>query len=57
MLKPQANAIAGARNADQATANAQAGEVKLSQEELAEIDAIASHVTDHLDDSPMMWDW
>jgi len=48
-------AIAGARNADQAKQNAQAGDVSLSKEELAEMDKIACHVTDHLDNSPVMW--
>ena len=48
-------AIAGARNADQAKQNAQAGDVSLSKEELAEMDKIARHVTDHLDNSPVMW--
>ena len=48
-------AIAGARNADQARQNAQAGDVSLSKEELTEMDKIARHVTDHLDTNPVMW--
>lgn len=57
IAQPQANAIAGARNAEQAAANANAAEVHLSADELAEIDAIGRIVTDPLDDSPVMWDW
>ncbi|MBW4612401.1 MAG: aldo/keto reductase [Desmonostoc vinosum HA7617-LM4] len=57
IAQPQANAIAGARYPEQATANAQAAEVKLSAAELAEIDAIGCIVTDHLDDNPIMWNW
>lgn len=48
-------AIAGARNADQATANAQAAEIRLSPEDLAEMDRIGRTVTDRLDDNPVMW--
>lgn len=55
--KPQTNAIAGARNAEQATQNASAADVKLSDEFLKEIDAIGRQVTAHLDDNPVMWDW
>lgn len=54
--QPQTNAIAGARNAEQASQNAKAAEVKLSAQELQEIDAIGRLVTDHLDDNPIMWD-
>lgn len=57
IAQPQSNAIAGARNAQQASQNAKAGEMKLSRDELEEIDAIARHVTDHLDNNPVMWDW
>jgi len=53
----QTNAIAGARYPEQATANALAAEVKPSAAELAEIDAIERIVTDHFDDSPVMWSW
>ena len=56
IAQPQTNAIAGARNAEQASQNAKAAEVKLSAEELQEIDAIGRLVTDHLDDNPVMWD-
>jgi aryl-alcohol dehydrogenase-like predicted oxidoreductase len=48
-------AIAGARNADQAIANAAAGELTLSDEDRAAMDEIGRAVTDYLDDDPVMW--
>ncbi len=57
IAQPQTNAIVGARNAEQATANAKAADVKLSEDELAEIDAIGRIVTDNLDDRSVMWDF
>ncbi len=57
IAQPQTNAITGVRHADQAAENAKAAEVQLSQEELAEIDAIGRTVTDHLDSNPVMWNW
>ena len=57
IAQPQTNAIAGARNAEQASQNAKAADVKLSADELQEIDAIGRRVTDHLDENPVMWDW
>ena len=57
MAQPQANAIAGARNAEQARDNAKAASVKLSDAELKQIDDIGRQVTDRLDDNPVMWDW
>ncbi len=57
IAQPQANAIAGARNAEQATQNAKAADVQLSADELKEIDAIGRDVTEHLDDNPVMWDF
>ena len=57
IAQPQSQAIAGARHAEQATANAQAGAVQLSGAELQEIDAIGRIVTDHLDDNAIMWNW
>ena len=57
IAQPQANAIAGARNAEQAQDNAKAASVKLSAEELQQIDTIGRQVTDPLDDNPVMWDW
>jgi myo-inositol catabolism protein IolS len=57
MAQPQMVAIAGARNAAQAKDNAQAAQVVLSESEHIEIDAIGRGVTDHLDASPLMWDF
>ncbi|MGM3307511.1 aldo/keto reductase [Anabaena sp. WFMT] len=57
IAQPQTNAIVGARYPEQAIANAQAVEIKLSAEEIAEIDRIGSIVTDHLDDQSVMWNW
>ncbi|WP_366516989.1 aldo/keto reductase [Microcoleus sp. PH2017_38_RDM_U_B] len=57
IAQPQTNAIVGARDAEQATDNAKAAEVKLSQEDLKEIDAIGRTVTDRLDDNPVMWNF
>jgi myo-inositol catabolism protein IolS len=57
IAQPQTNAIAGARNAQQAADNSKAAKVKLSPDELQEIDRIGRQVTDHLDDNPVMWDW
>jgi aryl-alcohol dehydrogenase-like predicted oxidoreductase len=45
----------GARNTEQAVANAKAADVYLSPEELQEIDAIGKTVTACLDENPVMW--
>jgi aryl-alcohol dehydrogenase-like predicted oxidoreductase len=52
---PGTCAIAGARNADQASENAKAGSITLSNEELSEIEGIGCGVTDYLDENPVMW--
>lgn len=57
IAQPQANAIAGARNPQQAIDNAKAADVRLSEEDLKEIDAIGRFVTDPLDENPVMWDF
>ena len=57
IAQPQTNAIAGARNAEQASDNAKAASVNLSAEELQEIDRIGRQVTNHLDNNPVMWNW
>ena len=57
IAQPQANAIAGARTAEQPKDNAKAASVNLSEDELQEIDRIGRQVTDRLDDNPVMWDW
>ncbi|CAB1063385.1 Aldo/keto reductase [Olavius sp. associated proteobacterium Delta 1] len=48
-------AIAGARNAEQATMNARAADVSLSASKLTQIDQIGCSVTDYLDNNPVMW--
>jgi len=50
-------AIAGARNAEQATQNAQAGSIYLSDQDKADINKTGKMVTDHLGDDPVMWKW
>ncbi|NER93686.1 MAG: aldo/keto reductase [Symploca sp. SIO1B1] len=57
IAQPQTNAIAGFRNSDQAVQNTYATEVKLSADELQEIDQIGRLVTDNLDDNPVMWNF
>jgi aryl-alcohol dehydrogenase-like predicted oxidoreductase len=57
IAQPQTNAIAGARYSEQAIANAQAMSVKLSTEEIEEIDRLGRQVTDYLDSNPVMWNW
>jgi aryl-alcohol dehydrogenase-like predicted oxidoreductase len=52
---PNSCAIAGARNEGQVRANAEAAGVRLSEEDLAEMDRIGKTVTDRLDDNPVMW--
>ena len=55
MAQPQCCAIAGARNAQQATQNAEAARVVLSLADLQEMDRIGRSVADRLDDNPVMW--
>jgi myo-inositol catabolism protein IolS len=57
IAQPQSNAIAGARNPQQALDNAKAADVQLSASDLQEIDAIGRTVTDSLDNNPLMWAW
>ncbi|MBP5973123.1 aldo/keto reductase [Brasilonema sp. CT11] len=57
IAQPQSHAIAGVRYPEQATANAQAGSVQLSTEDLNQIDLIGRIVTDHLDYTKLMWNW
>jgi myo-inositol catabolism protein IolS len=52
---PGTCAIAGARNAEQAAANAQAVDVALSPNDMTRLDEIGRLVTDYLDDNPVMW--
>ncbi len=55
IAQPNTCAIAGARNPEQALANAKALNVSLSEAELKEIDQIGCQVTDHLDENPVLW--
>jgi len=55
IAQPGCCAIAGARNAGQASQNAAAGDVTLSQEDLDAMDRIGRTVTNHLDDNPVQW--
>ncbi len=57
IAQPQAHAIVGARHQTQVKQNAQAATVQLSKDELAEIDRIGQIVTQHLDDSTIMWNF
>ncbi|WPF88707.1 aldo/keto reductase [Cyanobacterium aponinum AL20118] len=55
--QPQTNAIVGARNAQQAKENAQAGEIELTIEDIKQISNIGTNVTKDLDDNPVMWNF
>jgi myo-inositol catabolism protein IolS len=55
--RPGICAIAGARNVEQASQNAVAANVHLSEEDLAAVNNIGKTVTDPLDDNPMLWSW
>jgi aryl-alcohol dehydrogenase-like predicted oxidoreductase len=55
--QPQTSAIVGARNATQVEANAKAMEVNLTPEDVIKISEIGYHVTQHLDDNPVMWNF
>lgn len=55
--QPKSNAIVGARNSQQVKENAQAVEIKLSEEDVIKISAIGYEVTKHLDDNPVMWNF
>ena len=57
VAQPNACAIAGARNSDQAVQNAAAGDIALEDEDLQAMDRIGRSVTDHLDDNPVLWKW
>ena len=52
---PGTCAIAGARNAEQATLNARAADISLSASTLTQMDEIGRLVTDYLDENPVMW--
>jgi len=54
---PGVCAIAGARNAAQASENARAAAIVLSAADLAEMDTIGRSITDGLDDNPVQWNF
>ncbi|NJN01286.1 MAG: aldo/keto reductase [Leptolyngbyaceae cyanobacterium RM1_1_2] len=55
IAQPQANAIVGARNVEQAVENAKAGSLEISAADLKKIDQIGRTVTDYVDSDPVMW--
>ncbi|MBF2029255.1 MAG: aldo/keto reductase [Oscillatoriales cyanobacterium C42_A2020_001] len=58
IAQPQTNAIVGVRHVEQAVQNAQAAEVTLSDDELAEISAIGLSVFEPMQDgNPVMWNF
>ena len=57
IAQPMTNAIVGARNADQATQNAAAGDVEIDEDDLEAIDAIGASFTERLDANQNMWEW
>ncbi|MEB3882359.1 aldo/keto reductase [Lyngbya sp. CCY1209] len=58
IARPRTHAIAGARNSSQVEQNVKAAEVRLSPEDLENIDRIGRIVTDHLEeDYPIMWNF
>ncbi len=57
IAQPQTHAITGFRNAPQILENAQAVEIKLSREELGQIEAIARRVTDFIHYDPYLWEF
>ncbi|MGI4791441.1 MAG: aldo/keto reductase [Janthinobacterium lividum] len=57
IAQPQTSAIVGARNSEQATQNAAAGDVEIDEDDLEAIDEIGRTVTDRLDNNPIMWNW
>lgn len=57
IAQPQTSAIVGARNAEQAAQNAQAGDIEIDGEDLETIDEIGRTVTDRLPKNPNLWTW
>jgi myo-inositol catabolism protein IolS len=56
IAQPRTSAVAGARHEGQVRQNAIAAEVRLSEDDLKEMDVIGRTVTDPMDDNPVMWD-
>ncbi len=57
LSRPKTCAIVGARNAEQIIQSAKTMEVRLSEDDLQEMDLISHMVTDQLDDNPILWDF
>ena len=57
IAKPGVCAIAGARNAEQSSDNAQAAEVRLTAADLVEMDRVSRPVTELIDSDPVLWKW
>jgi aryl-alcohol dehydrogenase-like predicted oxidoreductase len=57
IAQPNTNAIVGARNPQQSSANADATKINLTTEDIEAIDKIGCQVTDFLDDNPVMWNF
>jgi aryl-alcohol dehydrogenase-like predicted oxidoreductase len=55
--QPNVCAVAGARTAAQAAENARAARLRLTEDELSDMDAISRSVTAHLDDNPVQWNF
>jgi aryl-alcohol dehydrogenase-like predicted oxidoreductase len=55
--QPGTCAVAGARSAEQVRDNAGAARIVLSEEDLAEMEAISRTVVEHLDDNPVQWNF
>lgn len=53
--QPNTSAIVGARKPQQAVENAQAADIQIADEDLAEMNRISSMVTEQLDPDPVMW--
>jgi myo-inositol catabolism protein IolS len=57
IAQPMTCAIPGARNPEQAVANARAMDVTLSEDELAAMDRIGRPVSERFIDDPLLWTW
>ncbi|HAC65859.1 MAG TPA: aldo/keto reductase [Cyanothece sp. UBA12306] len=57
IAQPQTNAIAGARNEQQVLGNAKATQIKLSSEDIENIDRIGQQVSEPFKNESVMWNW
>ena len=55
--QPQTVAIAGARNPEQVRQNAEAADLAITPETLAQMVEVSQQVVDLLDDDPVQWKW